>query len=113
MRWIFIAVGLLAAASAIGLIGLCSDRTRKKRTKHSVSIAATVSRILPGGENGPVADFLCRGDVIRFSVPREIARQLRPGERGVLTYRDSSFIYFVPKENFFEEPAEKVLPVVS
>ena len=43
---------------------------------------------------------------------REIARQLRPGQRGVLTFSGREFVYFVPKEELFPQE-EGGLPQVS
>lgn len=110
MRWMFIAAGLLAAASAIGILAFWS---RSKKQKGEVSLAATVKRVCLNGEQGPMASFVCQSGEVQFMIPREIARQLEPGERGVLTYQGGQFIYFVSKEDLLGPAVNTGLAKVS
>lgn len=50
---------------------------------------------------------------MEFAIPAHIARQLQPGERGVLTYRGGEFVYFVPRQQLFEAEGESQLRAVS
>ncbi len=112
MRWMFIAAGLLAAASAIGLIAAWG-RWYGKKQKGEVSLAATVKRVTLNGECGPMVSFVCQSGEVRFAVPREIARQLEPGERGVLTHQGNQFIYFVSREDLLGPAMNTSLAKVS
>lgn len=112
MRWMFIGLGLLAAVTAIGLVGLCS-KGKKSRGKGEISIVATVKRIMMDGAQGPIASFVFQGKEMRLSLPREIARQLQAGDRGILTYRGEQFIYFVSRQDVLGESASEELSWVS
>lgn len=111
MRWMWIMMGLLAGAAALALLGAWGRKVRRG-TKGEVSLMATVKRIALTGENGPAVCFVSCGQELSFAVPREIARQLRPGQRGVLTFSGREFVYFVPKEELFPTE-ESGLPQVS
>ena len=97
MRWMFIAVGVLAMASAIGVM-VAWDRFTGGKKKCEISLAATVKRVWNSEETGPMVSFVSQNGELSFPVSSEIARQLNPGERGVLTYQGKRFIYFVSKE---------------
>ena len=111
MRWMWIMMGLLAGAAALTLLGAWSRKVRRT-SKGEVSLMAAVKRVSLPGEAGPAVCFVSRGQELSFAVPREIARQLRPGQRGVLTFSGREFVYFVPKEELFPQE-EGGLPQVS
>ena len=112
MKWMLIAAGLLAAVSALALMAAWG-RWFGKKNRSEVSLAATVKRVTLSGETGSMASFVYQGGVMNFSIPREIARQLNPGDRGVLTYQGSDFVYFVSKERLMERTGEPALAKVS
>ncbi len=112
MKWMFIAAGLLAAVLALTLMAAWG-RWFGKKNRSEVSLAATVKRVTFSGEAGPMASFVYQGGVMDFSIPREIAKQLNPGDRGVLTYQGSEFVYFVSKDKLMECSGEPVLARVS
>lgn len=112
MRWMLIGLGLLAAISAIGLIGLCS-KGKKKHGKGETSIVATVKRVMMEGTQASLVIFVFQGREMRFALPQEIARQLQPGERGILTFQGERFVYFVSRQDLLTEQTEDQLSWVS
>jgi len=85
MKWMLIVSGLLAACAAFALLRAWAGKG--KSNKGEVSLMATVKRILTNGEGQYRGVFIARGQEVEFAIPAHIARQLQPGERGVLTYR--------------------------
>lgn len=112
MKWMFVVAGLLAAGSAVALMAAWS-RWFGKKTQGEVSLAATVKRVTMAGDAGPMASFVYQGGVMNFLIPREIAKQLNPGDRGVLTYQGGDFVYFVSKEELMECSGSQPLAKVS
>lgn len=112
MRWMWIIGGILAGASALAILSAWGRKVRRS-TKGEVSLMATVKRIALTGETGPAVCFVSRGQELHFAVPREIARQLRPGQRGVLTFTGREFVYFVPREELFPTEESDGLAQVS
>ena len=111
MKWMLIVSGLLAACAAFALLRAWAGKG--KSNKGEVSLMATVKRILPNGEGQYRGVFIARGQEVEFAIPAHIARQLQPGERGVLTYRGGEFVYFVPRQQLFEAEGESQLRAVS
>lgn len=112
MRWMFIAVGLLAMASAVSVMAAWNRITDKKQ-KCEISMAATVKRVWESKETGPMVSFVSQNGELSFPISSEIARQLNPGERGVLTYQEKKFVYFVSKEKLMNVSAVESLASVS
>lgn len=113
MKWMLIVAGLLAAGTAVMLLSVWGKRS--KTPKGEVSLMACVKRVFQDEKGTMMAVFVARGQEMRFSVPGDIGRQLMPGERGVLTYRGGEFVYFVPRQQMFEneEEGDDSLPAVS
>ena len=105
MNWMWIATGMIAAGMAVGLLWMCGRKGRKE-SKGEVSMLATVKRVIYRNGETFVGVFAAQGKELQFAIPGEIARQLHEGERGVLTYRGSEFVYFVPREHLFETEEE-------
>lgn len=98
MRWMWIAAGVAAACAAVGLLALWTRRAGRSG-RGEVSVMATVRRVNLAGPQGPVVTFaLQREKELRFRLPGSLARELAPGQRGVLTYRGQEFVYFVRRE---------------
>ncbi len=98
MRWMWIVAGIAAAGAAVGLLALFTRRM-SRMGRGEVSIMATVSRVNLAGPQGPTACFMLpRQRELKFRLPSALARELAPGQRGVLTYRGQEFIYFVRRE---------------
>ena len=112
MRWMWIIPGLLMALAAIGLIGVWGRRFRRP-AKGEVSLMATVKRVAASGADREPVTFEARGQEIALTVPEHLARQLFPGQRGVLTYSGTEFIYFVPREELFTDDGTEGLAQVS
>ena len=111
MKWMLIVSGVLAACAAFALLRAWA--ARGKSAKGEVSLMATVKRILTNGEGSYKGVFIARGQEVEFALPPSIARQLQPGERGVLTHRGNEFVYFVPRQQLFEAEGEGQLRAVS
>lgn len=112
MRWMWIIPGLLMALAAIGLIGLWGRRFRRSG-RGEISQMATVKRVSVGSADQVTVVFAARGQELALAVPAHLARQFFAGQRGVLTYNGSDFIYFVPREELFREDEPAGLPQVS
>ena len=112
MRWMWIIPGLVMALAAIGLVGAWGRRFRR-RARGEVSLMAAVKRVAASGADRVPVTFVARGQEISLAVPEHLARQLFPGQRGVLTYSGSDFIYFVPREELFSDEGAEGLPLVS
>ena len=98
MRWMWIAAGIAAAGAAVGLLSFFTRRAARLG-RGEVSVMAMVSRVNLAGAQGPTACFMLpRQRELRFRLPAALARELAPGQRGVLTYRGQEFIYFVRRE---------------
>lgn len=101
MNWMWIATGIFAAGAAIALLRVWSIAMRKESKKERSKVA-TVKRVAYLNQNTVLGIFLVDGQEIQLSVPEMIARQLREGECGVLTYRGTEFVYFVPRQQQVE-----------
>lgn len=98
MRWMWIVAGIAAAGAAVGLLAFFTKRAARTG-RGEVSVMATVSRVNLAGPQGPTVCFMLpRQKELRLRLPAAIARELAPGQRGVLTYRGQEFIYFVHRE---------------
>ncbi len=111
MNWMLIVSGVAAAVVAFALLGLWSNKS--KAPKGEVSMMATVKRIFESKSGELMGIFIARGQEMEFSVPSDIGRQLQAGERGVLTFRGEEFVYFVPRQQMFENDNDGHLPAVS
>ena len=108
MRWMWIMAGAAAACVALGLLALFTRRAGRSG-RGEVSVMATVRRVNLAGPQGPMVSFaLPRDKELRFRLPGSLARELAPGQRGVLTYRGQEFIYFVRREEPGETTAQAV-----
>ena len=112
MRWMWIIPGLLMAVAAVCLLRAWSQKGRRAH-KGEISLMAAVKRVAAAGGAVVPVTFVARGQEIALPVPQNLARQLRPGLRGVLTYAGSEFIYFVPREELFDGEGDAHLPQVS
>lgn len=101
MNWMWIATGLVAALAAMVVLRIFTVKMRKQQ-KTEISIMATVKRVVTSKQEGMKGIFIACGQEIEFVIPAEIARQLQPGEKGILTYRGTEFVYFVPRQQKFE-----------
>ena len=108
MRWMWIAAGVAAACAALGLFAFWTRRTGRSG-RGEVSVMATVRRVNLAGPQGPMVSFaLPRDKELRFRLPSAMARELAPGQSGVLTYRGQEFVYFVRREGPDENAAQAV-----
>lgn len=113
MRWMWIVLGLMMGLAALGLIGIWGRRLRRPAARGEVSLMAAVKRVGMGGEASLPVCFVARGQEIALAVPSALARQLHPGQRGVLTYSGKEFVYFVPREELFGDEGQGDLLQVS
>lgn len=112
MRWMWIIPGLVMALAALCLIAVWGRRIRRP-SNGEISLMATVKRVAAAGADRVPVTFVARGQEIALTVPEHLARQLFPGQRGVLTYSGSEFIYFVPREELFCDDGSEGLLQVS
>lgn len=98
MRWMWILGGIAAACAALGLLAFWTRRAARS-SRGETSVMATVRRVNLAGPQGPVASFaLPREKELQLRLPAAMARELAPGQRGVLTYRGREFVYFIHRE---------------
>lgn len=108
MRWMWIVAGAAAACAALVLFAIWTRRAGRSG-RGEVSVMATVRRVNLAGPQGPVVSFaLPRDRELRFRMPGSLARELAPGQSGVLTYRGQEFVYFVRREDPGETTARAV-----
>lgn len=96
MRWTFIIIGILTSVAALAIVFRWGKRPSNKG-KGEVSEFAIVKEVMTTGMAAPMASFALGGQLVSFSVSRQMANHLRVGQQGILTHRGTEFVYFVPR----------------
>lgn len=112
MQWMSIVAGIIAGGAAFVMLSRWGKKNRNS-TKGEVSQVAVVKMVTVTGEDTPTVEFSVGGRALTFEIRAAIATQLKAGQQGVLTYRNDTFVYFVPREDLYEAKDGGSLPCVS